>query len=112
MTAASCAALAMPSSVGQIGIIAFAACAGLWLFEPAPVDNHDPLPIFIAHRAGAFWLVLLAVLLMGLPVLVKHLPYQAIADFDAFFRAGSLVFGGWARRFCHCCKKPWSRRDG
>jgi chromate transporter len=94
MAVAACLALAMPSSIGQMGIIAASAFAGIWLLEPALIGNHDPLPISISHRAGVFWLSLLAALLLGLPVLSKAMPYQAIADFDAFFRAGALVFGG------------------
>jgi chromate transporter len=33
-------------------------------------------------------------LLIGLPILASSFPWQALKEFDAFYRAGSLVFGG------------------
>ena len=39
-------------------------------------------------------LVLFFVLLLGLPLLAAAIPSHALAVFDAFYRAGSLVFGG------------------
>lgn len=94
MAFASCAALSSASAWSQIGVIALAGLAGLWWLKSAPLESHDPLPMVISRRAGAVWLALLVGLLIGLPVLSRSLPYQLIADFDAFFRAGSLVFGG------------------
>ncbi len=94
MAIACCSALLVPSAIGQIGLIAAAAVAGLLLFKPAPAHEHDPLPIAVSHRAGAMWLALFFGLLIGLPALAGLLPYQALADLDVFFRAGALVFGG------------------
>jgi chromate transporter len=55
---------------------------------------HEPLPIAVTRRAGAFWLALFFALLVGLPVAAQLASSQAVAMIDAFYRAGSLVFGG------------------
>lgn len=94
MAAAACLVLMVPSAWGQVGVIAAGAVVGLVLFEPRCAEAHDALPIAIGRRAGLFWLVLCLALLVGLPVLAALLPTQALALVDAFYRAGSLVFGG------------------
>lgn len=94
MVATTGAVLLVPSAWGQVGVIASAAVVGLWLFKPEPAQAHDPLPITVGRRAGAFWLTLFFVLLAGLPLLTALLPHPALAMVDAFYRAGSLVFGG------------------
>lgn len=94
MTAAVCVALAVPSALGQISIIALAALSGVLLFRPGPVEDRDPLPIANGHRAGMLFLALFFGLLIGLPVLASLLPFQLIADVSVFFRSGALVFGG------------------
>ncbi|MGB6242569.1 MAG: chromate efflux transporter [Castellaniella sp.] len=94
MAATSCFALLAPSVWGQVGGIALAAIIGLWLFKPRQGSAHDPLPIPLRRRAGLLWLTLFFTLLMGLPLLASMLPNQPLAMADAFYRAGSLVFGG------------------
>ncbi|GAA4332393.1 chromate efflux transporter [Pigmentiphaga soli] len=94
MAIAACAALLIPSAWGQVAIIAAAGVAGLLLFEPSAGEPHEPLPIAIGRRAGLFWLGLFFALLAGLPVLAQLLPGRSVAMADAFYRAGSLVFGG------------------
>ncbi|MBC3303055.1 chromate efflux transporter [Pseudomonas sp. SWRI18] len=94
MLIAACAALLEPSAWGQVGVIALAGLAGLLLFKPAPSTEHDALPIAISRRAGALWLGLFALLLAGLPILAGWLPNPTLALVDAFYRTGSLVFGG------------------
>ncbi|WP_411379112.1 chromate efflux transporter [Pseudomonas sp. MPB26] len=94
MLMAACAALLEPSAWGQVGVIALAGLAGLLLFKPAPGAEHDALPIAISRRAGAWWLGLFALLLAGLPMLAGWLPNPTLALVDAFYRTGSLVFGG------------------
>ena len=46
------------------------------------------------RRVGLFWLALFFALLLGLPLLAAVFPNQTLAMVDAFYRAGSLVFGG------------------
>ncbi len=94
MAVAACIVLLVPSAWEEIGVMVLAGFAGLLLFAPAQVYEHDPLPITVSHRAGALWLSLFFVLLIGLPILTEALPGQFIAEVDAFYRAGSLVFGG------------------
>lgn len=94
MAAAACFVLLFPSAWGQVGVIAVAGIAGVLLFTPAQAAAHDPLPIAVSHRAGAFWLALFFTLLLGLPLLAQWLDGPLLARADAFYRAGSLVFGG------------------
>jgi len=94
MAAATCLVLLLPSVWGQVGVIAVAGVVGLVLFKPQPGGTHEPMPVPISRRAGLLWLTLLAVLLLGLPLMTSLFPGQALAMVDAFFRAGSLVFGG------------------
>ncbi|MHC8286003.1 chromate efflux transporter [Pseudomonas sp. XS1P51] len=94
MAIAACVALLEPSAWGQVGVIAAAGVVGLLLFKPRMSAEHDPLPITISHRAGAIWLSLFLVLLVGLPLLSQLRPNQTVALVDAFYRSGSLVFGG------------------
>lgn len=94
MVIAACVALLEPSAWGQVSVIAAAGFAGLLLFKPDQRVEHDPLPITISPRAGALWLSLFLALLVGLPLLAQLLPSQTVAMVDAFYRSGSLVFGG------------------
>lgn len=94
MAAATCFVLLVPSTLGQVGVIAIATVIGLLLFKPQQGAAHDPLPIAIRRRVGLFWLTLFFALLMGLPLLTATFPNQTLSMVDAFYRAGSLVFGG------------------
>lgn len=94
MAAATCLVLLLPSAWAQVGVIVMAAVIGLMLFKPPQGAAHDPLPITVSRRAGVVWLALFFGLLVGLPLLTAQYPNQALAMVDAFYRAGSLVFGG------------------
>jgi len=94
MTVSACCVLLVPSAWAQVGVIALAALLGLLLFKPQSVTTHEPLPIAVGRRAGVLWLALFLVLLIGLPILNALFPSPALARVDAFYRAGSLVFGG------------------
>lgn len=94
MAAATCFVLLVPSAWGQVSVIILAAIAGLLLFKPQQGEAHDPLPISVRRRVGLFWLALFFALLLGLPLLTAVFPNQTLAMVDAFYRAGSLVFGG------------------
>jgi chromate transporter len=94
MLIAACAVLLEPSAWAQVGVIGVAGVAGLLLFKPAQIDAHDPLPITVSRRAGALWLLLFVTLLVGLPLLNALMPNQTLAVVNAFYRTGSLVFGG------------------
>ena len=94
MLIAACIVLLAPSAWSQVGVIAAAGVAGLLLFKPQPNTEPDSLPIAISRRAGAIWLALFVVLLVGLPILADGLPNPVLALVDAFYRTGALVFGG------------------
>ena len=94
MAASGSLALMAPSAWGQVGIIAAAALVGLLGFRTALAPTHDPLPMTLGRRAGLAWLALFAGLLLCLPLLAARFPHAALSWVDAFYRAGSLVFGG------------------
>ena len=94
MLMAAVITLSIPSAWGQVAVIAGAGVVGLLLFNPVPNATHDALAIPIRRRAGVMWLALFLILLVGLPLLAQTLPNQSLALLDAFYRSGSLVFGG------------------
>ena len=94
MAAATCFVLLVPSALAQVGVIAAAAVIGLLLFKPQQGPAHDPMPISIGRRVGLLWLTLFFALLIGLPLMAAMFPNQTLSMVDAFYRAGSLVFGG------------------
>jgi chromate transporter len=86
-------ALAVPSVLGQIGAIAIGALIGWKLFPSTGKQPHEDLGFTISRRVAVGSLVTFAVLLFGLPIAAQggsHL----IQLFNAFYRSGSLVFGG------------------
>jgi hypothetical protein len=85
--------LLVPSAWGQVGVIAIAGMAGLFLFKPAQAAEHDPLPTTVSHRAGAIWLSLFFALLVGLPVLQELRPNHVVAMVDGGFAIG--ISGGF-----------------
>ncbi|MCY1286063.1 Chromate transport protein [compost metagenome] len=94
MAAAGGAVLALPGAWMQVAVMAVAALAGALLLRPALAGTHEPLGLPVSHRAGALLLVAFALLLAGLPVLAQLSADPAMRLFDAFYRAGALVFGG------------------
>jgi chromate transporter len=92
--AAALVALAWPSAAGQVLIIVVAGLLG-WRFLPAaggPPPLHLRVPV--SHRLGVAAWVLFFGLLALLPLLRGLSDSHALALFDSFYRAGSLVFGG------------------
>lgn len=83
-----------PSVWGQVVAMGVAGLLGLLLFKEVTAQAHDPLPMQVSRRMGAVWLGLFALLLVALPLLSVVLASPALALVDAFYRAGSLVFGG------------------
>ena len=94
MAAACCLVLLVPSAWAQVGVILMAGCVGLSLFKLEPSAGQNKIPIPISRRAGAAWLALFFAFLLGLPLLAEITALPALALVDAFYRAGSLVFGG------------------
>jgi chromate transporter len=92
--AAAALVLAMPSSFGQIIAIALGGVAGLLLFRGMPVERHTALPHPVSRNAALIAIALFFAILIGLPLVTAAVPSHALDLFNAFYRAGALVFGG------------------
>ena len=84
---------AVPSTVGQVGAIVLGALVG-WRFLPGEVVPLIPLPIRISRLWSIGSVILFFALLLGLPLAAASTGSHLLAVFDAFYRSGSLVFGG------------------
>jgi chromate transporter len=92
--AAAAIVLALPSAWVQVAVIALGGLAGILLLHPHPPTDHVSLPLNVSRRTGAIALAIFFALLAGLPLLAAGTSAQGIKLIDAFYRAGSLVFGG------------------
>src|SRR5215470_7779284 len=92
--AAAALTLAVPSAWGQIGAIVLGGLAGAALLRTNVSSDQVALPLNVSRTVGAALLAVFFVLLIGLPLLAASMPSQPVKLFDAFYRAGSLVFGG------------------
>jgi len=92
--AAAAAALAFPSALTQIAIIAAAGAVGWALLRgptsTVPIALAVPIGRRVAIACAAVYLALLLVLPLA-PFITRS---GEIALFDSFYRAGALVFGG------------------
>jgi len=94
VVAAAALALALPSPATQVAIIAAGAVVGFVLRHGADEAPATPRTSLRGQRFAVACLALFVVLLVGLPLVRDTLANQSVALFDAFYRAGSLVFGG------------------
>jgi chromate transporter len=87
-------ALALPSTLGQLGAIGAGALIG-WLFMPAaPATIAGSLGFGLSRRIALVALALFFVLLFALPLASAASGNHALALVASFYRSGSLVFGG------------------
>jgi len=92
--AAALVVLASRTALTQVLVIALAGVLG-WLLLPAPASTATTTSRVAVKRGLAVGaLVLFVGLLIGLPVARAGFGGHALAVFDSFYRAGSLVFGG------------------
>src|SRR5690606_19443112 len=84
----------VPSAWGQVAVIVAGALAGLWWWRNVSVAHSGQLPGTVSRGAAPAALVLFFVLLLLLPLLVLVTGSQSLGLFEAFYRAGALVFGG------------------
>jgi chromate transporter len=92
--AAAAFVLAVPAAWSQVAAIVVGGVVGAAMFrDSAPVD-HVSLPHPVSRTIGTLALVVFFALLLGLPLLAAAVPSQGLTLFEAFYRAGSLVFGG------------------
>jgi chromate transporter len=92
--AAAVLVLAIPSSYGQIGAIVLGAAIGLVLFRGVQPTDHVGLPHPVSRTIAAAAIVVFFAILIATPLAVAAVPAHSLQLFDAFYRAGSLVFGG------------------
>lgn len=91
--AATVLVLAVPSTLGQVGAIIAGGLIGR-VALPGEAIIFTPLPVRIGRAWSVGAIVLFFALLFGLPLAVSSTGSHALAVFDAFYRSGSLVFGG------------------
>lgn len=84
----------LAGSAGQVAAIVVGSVAGLWLCRDAASTPSGHLRFPVSRPAGAVALALFFALLAVLPVVSSVSGARGVALFDAFYRAGALVFGG------------------
>ncbi|MBI1959914.1 MAG: chromate efflux transporter [Candidatus Rokubacteria bacterium] len=87
-------AVLWPTGIGQVTIIVVGALVGLRFLPGAAAPASTQAPPPVGRRLGTAALVLFFGLLAALPIARQLVPSHAVAVFESFFRAGSLVFGG------------------
>ncbi|MFO1089690.1 MAG: chromate efflux transporter [Hyphomicrobiales bacterium] len=92
--AAALAVLAVPAAWMQIAVIAAGGLVGLALLKARTTDAPVSLGVAVPKPLAIASLAAFAILLVGLPLLAGWSTSQALKVADAFYRAGSLVFGG------------------
>lgn len=92
--AAAALTLAIPTAWGQVGAIVLGGLVGLALFRDGVPESQVALPSPVSRTVAVAALAIFFALLVGLPLAAAAFPSQSLAVFDAFYRAGSLVFGG------------------
>jgi chromate transporter len=93
--AAAILALAMPSAAGQVGAIVAGGLIGWGLLgNGTATPPGPPLAVHLPRAWSLIAVIAFFALLIGLPLVAAAVPAQPIRLFDAFYRAGALVFGG------------------
>ena len=82
------------SSLIQLIAIGFGGALGLWLCRTPSAALIGALGAPVSRGVGMVSLLLFFGLLAGLPHLVRLGSAHGVAQFDAFYRTGALVFGG------------------
>lgn len=91
---AAAALLIWPAALVQVAVLVAGGLIGWRLLRAEGGRQGASLPITVPRGLAVAGAVLLALGLLGLPALAAATGSQAVALFSAFFRAGSLVFGG------------------
>ena len=91
---AAAVVLTIPTAWGQIGAILIGGLAGVTLLRTSAPTDHVAMPHAVSRIAAIIAIVLFFAILIGLPLIAAVFPYQGIRLFEAFYRTGSLVFGG------------------
>jgi len=86
--------LAVPTAWGQIGAILLGGLAGIALLRTHAPTDHVAMPHAVTRTVAIIAIVMFFAVLIGLPLILSIYPNHIIRVFEAFYRAGSLVFGG------------------
>lgn len=86
--------MALPTSIAQIGAIVLGGVVGFVWFRGIPPADDARLPHPVSRGAAIAAIAVFFAILIALPIVVAAVPNHALQLFDAFYRAGSLVFGG------------------
>ena len=86
--------IAVGGSLGQIAAIVLGGLAGLAFCGNGAGTTVPPTAFPVSRSAGVVGLAHFAILLVGLPLLASAGNDHGLGLFDAFYRAGALVFGG------------------
>ncbi|WP_200814098.1 chromate efflux transporter [Xaviernesmea oryzae] len=81
-------------AVGQVAAIVVGGLAGLLFCRNGLAAGANHLSFRVSRRVGVFCLAAFFLLLFLLPVAAAASGSQGLSLVDAFYRAGSLVFGG------------------
>lgn len=84
----------VPGAFGQVAAIATGAGAGLLWCRFDASQPTAPLNFGVTRAVGIGSLALFLALLVGLPVIASAFGSDTLEVVDAFYRSGSLVFGG------------------
>jgi chromate transporter len=94
LLAAAAAMLLWPQATTQLWVIGLAAVAGQFCYRARPPREDAGVAVAMSRQRGAVALAVFVALLLLLPVLAERSGSSALSVFDAFYRVGSLVFGG------------------
>jgi chromate transporter len=90
---AAALALAIPTTVGQVGAILLGGLIGRLLL-PGETVRTAPLPVEVGRGLSIGAIALFFILLIGLPFAALATGDHTLELIDRFYRSGSLVFGG------------------
>ena len=82
------------TAAGQIAAIALGGLLGFWLCRNASPAPPGVLPMLVPRAVAWACLAAFFLLLAGLPLAARLGAGPPVAVFEAFYRAGALVFGG------------------
>lgn len=91
---AALAALLLAGSLGQIMAIVLGGIAGYFVCRAPAANTATAVRFPVTRAAGIAALTLFVAILAGMPILAAVTGNDSVALFDAFARAGALVFGG------------------
>lgn len=86
--------LVFQSVFAPLVVIVVAGVVGVWLFKPSLNMTESQLTLSISRFSGALWFFVFIVFLFGLPIIQLFVEQPIVDIVSAFFRSGSLVFGG------------------